>query len=152
MDVEHANLIRRKLTNLTAYVDELAPYVAVSYQQYREHPGRRRIVERLAQVIIECAIDVNGMLLIGTGQPPAQSARQSFEIIHQLGIIDEQGLSRFRRHVGMRNRIVHDYDRLDNRTLFHSARRLLDDVRAYVVQVHSHLKAGREAGGKSSLS
>ncbi len=146
MDTQQAHLIRRKLVNLTAYVNELSPYLDVLYQEHRERPGNRRIVERLAQVIVECAIDVNGMLLIGAGQLPAQSARQSFEAVHELGIIDEHLLSHFRRYVGMRNRIVHDYDRLDNRTLFYSARRLLDDARVYVVQIHGYLEAGKETG------
>jgi len=149
MDIQQAHLIRQKLVNLTAYVNELSPYLDVSYQEHRERPGNRRIIERLAQVIVECAIDVNGMLLIGTGQPPAQSARQSFDAIHRLGIIDEHLLSRFRRYVGMRNRIVHDYDQLDSRTLFYSTRRLLDDARAYVVQVHGYLEANGETGGQA---
>jgi len=152
METEHIHLIRQKLTNLTAYVDELAPYLLVSYREYREMSGRQRIVERLAQVIVECAIDTNGMLLIDAGQPPARSARQSFEAIHRLGIIDEHLLSRFQRYVGMRNRIVHDYDRLDSRILFHSAQRLLDDARVYVVQVHGYLEANGEAGGEATHS
>lgn len=98
MDTQQTHLIRRKLANLIAYVKELSPYLSASYQEHRERSGNRRIVERLAQVIVECAIDVNGMLLIGTEQPPPQSARQSFEAVHQLGIIDEHLLSRFRRY------------------------------------------------------
>jgi uncharacterized protein YutE (UPF0331/DUF86 family) len=141
VDSEQVDLVRRKLTNLTAYLDELAPYLTITYPEYRERPGQRRIVERLAQVIVECAIDVNGLLLSGTGQPPAQSARQSFEVAHRLGVIDEHLSSSFQRHVGMRNRIVHDYDRLDNRLLFYAARRLQDDARAYVVQVYGYIEA-----------
>lgn len=147
MDVERVDLIRRKLGNMTAYVDELSPYLAVSYREYRERLGNRRIVERLAQVIVECATDVNGLLLSGASQPPAQSARQSFEAMHELGVIDQHLSSSFQRYAGMRNRIVHDYDRLDNRLLFHSARRLLDDARTYVVQVHGYIEANQEAGG-----
>ncbi len=140
MDGEQLDLIRHKLANMTAYVDELAPYLAIAYQEYRERPGQRRIVERLAQVIVECAIDVNGLLLSDAGQSPAQSARQSFEAVQKLGAIDERLSSSFQRHVGMRNRIVHDYDRLDNRLLFYAARRLLDDARAYIVQVHRYIE------------
>lgn len=147
MDSARVDLIRRKLTNLTAYLDELAPYLTITYPEYRERPGQRRIVERLAQVIVECAIDVNGLLLSDAGQPPAQSARQSFEAVHELGVIDEHLSSSFQRYVGMRNRIVHDYDRLDNRLLFYSARRLLGDARTYVVQVHGYIEANRGAGG-----
>ena len=56
MDTQQAHLIRRKLVNLTAYVNELSPYLDVLYQEHRERPGNRRIVERLAQVIVECAM------------------------------------------------------------------------------------------------
>lgn len=57
-------------------------------------------------------------------------------------IIDEYLLERFHQtYVGLRNRIVHDYDVLDNRIVFHTARRLLDDARSYIAALQDYLSA-----------
>ena len=47
-------------------------------------------------------------------------------------------------YVGLRNRIVHDYDVLDDRIVFYTARRLLDDARSYTAAVQGVLSAGPE--------
>jgi len=39
----------------------------------------------------------------------------------------------------MRNLIVHQYDRLDTRTLFHASRRLIQDAKAYITAVQRYL-------------
>jgi uncharacterized protein YutE (UPF0331/DUF86 family) len=42
-------------------------------------------------------------------------------------------------YVGLRNRIVHDYDVLDSRVVYLTARRLLEDARKYVRSVYRYL-------------
>lgn len=138
-------LIQRKLNGLQNYVDELSPYLDVSMETYLATPGQRRIVERLAQVIIESSIDINTLLLNSVGQSAPNTARESFSRVHHLGAIDDDLLTRFRRtYVGFRNRIVHDYDVLDNRIVYHTARRLLEDAQRYVAAITRHLTATKE--------
>ena len=51
-------------------------------------------------------------------------------------------LERFHQtYVGLRNRIVHDYDVLNNHIVFYTARRLLDDARSYITALQSYLSA-----------
>ena len=102
------------------------------------------IVERLAQVIIESAIDTNNLLIVASGGAPASTARESFAAVHALGAIDDYLLTRFRQtYVSLRNRIVHDYDVLDNRVVYLTARRLMEDARKYVGSVYSYLASAR---------
>lgn len=65
MNVDYNRLIKQKLTNMASYVEEITPYLQVPVKEYSEDSGRRRIVERLAQVIVESAVDINGLLLVG---------------------------------------------------------------------------------------
>lgn len=132
-------LIRQRLVNMTAYADELSSHLVGSLDDYLRDATRRRAVERLAQVVVENAIDVNNLILEREGSAPAPTARQSFEDVHNLGAIDDYVLDRFQRYVGMRNRIVHDYDRLDNRIIYYSARRLINDARQYIRCIYAYL-------------
>lgn len=139
MSVDHSQLIKLKLTNLSAYLDELAPYLKPPLKDYLEVPGQRRIVERLVQVIVESTIDINGLLVRWAGEAPPATAYLSFEAVHRLGIIDDSLLDRFRRYVGLRNRIVHDYDVLDNKIVYHAAKRLIEDATKYGQAVNDYL-------------
>lgn len=141
MDERQARLIQQKLINMDRYIEELGPYLESSLEEYLDKPGLRRIVERLAQVIIESAIDTNNLLIVASGGVPASTARESFAAIHALGVIDEYLLTRFHEtYIGLRNRIVHDYDVLDNRVVYFTARRLMDDARKYVGSVYRYFE------------
>ncbi|MEE8162709.1 MAG: HepT-like ribonuclease domain-containing protein [Anaerolineae bacterium] len=139
MSVDFDRLIKQKLTNIASYVEEITPYLQVPVKGYLKDSGRRRIVERLSQVIIESAIDTNGLLIERAGNVPPATAYRSFDSVHRLGAIDDQLTARFHRYVGLRNRIVHDYDVLDNRIVYYSAKRLLDDAKQYIRSVYAYL-------------
>jgi uncharacterized protein YutE (UPF0331/DUF86 family) len=78
--------------------------------------------------------------LQAAGRPSPGSLREAFDGIRELGVLDEKLLERFNRtYVGLRNRIVHDYETLDNRILFDSAKRLHRDAQAFLKSVTRYL-------------
>jgi uncharacterized protein YutE (UPF0331/DUF86 family) len=148
MDDRQTRLIQQKLMNMDSYIEELEPYLESSLEEYLKKPGQRRIVERLAQVIIESAIDTNNLVIAASGDAPASSARECFAAVHAMGVIDDYLLTRFRQtYVGLRNRIVHDYDVLDSRVVYLTARRLLEDARKYVGSVYRYLSEIKDQKG-----
>jgi len=140
MESQHRALIREKLTRLAEFVDEISPYVKQPYARYAGRKGDQRIVERLTQIIVETASDTNDLLIAKARRAPAPHARGSFEQVRDLGILPAALAGRFIvRYVRMRNLIVHQYDRLDTRTLFHASRRLIQDAKAYTTGVQRYL-------------
>lgn len=140
MESQQSALIHEKLTRLAEYIEELSPYLAQPYARYVGRRGDQRIVERLAQIIVEMASDTNELLIAEAQGIPALHARASFEQARDLGVLPSALAERFiGRYVRMRNLIVHQYDRLDVRTVFHTSRRLVKDAGAYVVAVRRYL-------------
>lgn len=140
MDQPTVEVIRKKLDYLDRTLDELDPYLQAGYAKYSRQREYQRITERLVQIIVQAAGDANDLILQATGQRPAGSMRESFAAIRDLGIIDDALFERFsRNYIGLRNRIVHDYDTLDNRILFHSAKRLREDAQKYLKAVLHHV-------------
>jgi uncharacterized protein YutE (UPF0331/DUF86 family) len=145
MDKSQVQLIQQKLVNMDGYLQELTPYVGIPLPTYLKQPGQRRIVERLVQVIVESAIDTNNLLLAASGSLPTSSARDSFDAVCNLGAIDDRLRVRFNRtYVGLRNRIVHDYEALDNRMVYAAARRLLKDAAKYIQSIRRYLNHHRQ--------
>jgi uncharacterized protein YutE (UPF0331/DUF86 family) len=141
MNRETIKLIRNKLAYLDQTLAEIAPYLQIGYAQYSKQPAYRRATERLVQVIVEVSGDTNALILRAVGQRSAQTMRESFAAIRDLGVIDNALFERFNRtYVGLRNRIVHDYDTLDDRILFNSAKRLHKDAQEYLKAVVHYLE------------
>ncbi len=140
MEPQHRALIREKLTRLAEFVDEISPFLKQPYARYAGRKGDQRIVERLTQIIVETTSDTNDLLIARARGAPAPHARASFEHVRDLGILPAALAGRFiDRYVRMRNLIVHQYDRLDTRTLFHASRRLITDAQAYITAVQRYL-------------
>jgi len=136
MDSRTVEVIRKKLAYLEQTLAEIDPYLRASYTEYTRQPAHRRATERLVQIIVEAAGDTSELLLQAVGQRAPGSMRESFSGIRELGIIDDALFERFNRaYVGLRNRIVHDYETLDNRILFNSAKRLRKDAQAFLKAV-----------------
>lgn len=139
MNLSSLRLVRQKLANLKSYVTELSPYVAPEYVDYQSRPGYNRIVERLVQIIVESAIDINEKIIEAMDEPPPASARESFQAMQRLGVLEGELAAVFQTYVGLRNRIVHAYEKLDNHIVYFNARRLLDDAARYLAAVQHFL-------------
>jgi uncharacterized protein YutE (UPF0331/DUF86 family) len=142
------NLVEQKLVNLAKYLAELQPYLKISSAQFENDPGRRRVVERLVQIIVECAIDTNNLVTQSLGLPPAANARESFQQLHERQVLDAYVTQRYvGKYVGLRNVIVHLYEKVEPKTLYYSAKRLLKDSEEYGRQIRKFLSARARKNG-----
>jgi uncharacterized protein YutE (UPF0331/DUF86 family) len=136
-------LVERKLALIVEYTDELEEVLGSDPDGFRGNV-QRRAVERLVQLVVEVTTDVNGVIAAMNRLPSPSTSRRSFEAAQQAGVIDENIAQRFKAtYVGLRNRIVHDYDRIDDAIVARSAAHLVRDAREYGRQVRDHLQTLR---------
>lgn len=144
VDAATRALIERKLVLLVAYIDELRPLVEGAPQVFVPGNVSRRAIERMVQVIVEVTADINDLIVVALGQPQPQSTRDGFRAMVFANVLTEPVTSRFvASYVGLRNRIVHDYDTLDPHLVEQAATRLLKDAMEY----GTHIKAWLEKTG-----
>ena len=147
MDMDALEFVRRKLDSLLGYLGELEEELPGTVQDYLS-AGRvlQGYVERRCQVAIESAIDANDLLLSALGHAAPGSARQGFEAVRQLEALDDETGRRFTdTFVGFRNRLVHDYEQVDQRIVYHTARLLVACGRQYAAGLAQFLNS--RAGG-----
>jgi uncharacterized protein YutE (UPF0331/DUF86 family) len=136
----HRVLLERKLNSLAVYLDELDATVPATITEYGSNPMAKRAVERLVQGVLECAADAGDLLLCEEGRTVGDSARDIFEGLHSAGVIDDALRRRFAyEYSGLRNRIVHDYDVLDNAAVWQAARQLVPEGRALLAALVARL-------------
>lgn len=132
-----AELVTRKLLLIGGDLDPLRAIHARGLDAYLASRMDQAVVERLLERIVTRMIDVNYHLITAAGQPPPSDYHASFQQLGGLGILETRFATRIARAAGLRNRLVHDYDDLDQRLLFGALQEALEDVPAYVAAVNA---------------
>lgn len=131
--------VERKLSALAGYVAELRPLCRIDLATYQRQGTVRRAVERLLQLCAESAADACAALLAAGGRPPATHLRAQFTAAAELGAIPEDLAARLGLAAGLRDRIVHDCDRLDDQLVWAAARAAVVDFPAFIAALAAYL-------------
>ena len=138
--MEQAHVIRRKLTNLTQYMKELQPLTNYTLGDYTENYFIKRTGERLVQLIVESMVDINAMIIAEEKYPPPKDYYLSFEMMGELGYLTPQFAQELAPCTGMRNRIVHEYDKIEDQIVFSSIPKLLQAATEYIRLINNSLR------------
>lgn len=113
-------LVARKLQQLEGYLRELEQAAPGDYQSYAADIVTKRAVERLLQLCIECASDINAHLLAkSVGVAPADYY-MSFIMAGDRGLIPAELAGELAPSAGLRNKLVHEYGVVDDRLVYES--------------------------------
>lgn len=135
---------RRKLHIITANLQALEQIATIDLARYRTEIFTRKGTERLLQELIEAALDLNMHLLAQTVQKLPDDYYQSFLLMGDQGILPKDLAVSLAPSAGLRNRLVHEYEAIDDTVVIEAVRRAQDLYPQYVAAVERHLK-GREA-------
>jgi uncharacterized protein YutE (UPF0331/DUF86 family) len=132
-------IVRRKLAHLDRYLGELEAHRRIGLEEYLAAAGPRRAVERLIQLIVETAIDINVHVATELeGQPPTDY-RRSFSAAARLGLLPPDLAERLAPAAGLRNALVHDYADIDDARVHAAIPLVLDGFREYAHAVQAWL-------------
>ncbi|MGH7675740.1 MAG: type VII toxin-antitoxin system HepT family RNase toxin [Gemmatimonadales bacterium] len=137
-DLDRA-LVRRKLAAITQNLADLAPIAALSLAAYRADRLRRKAVERLLQEVVEAAVDANLHTLRALGGPVPGDYYTSFIEAGRRGVVPPTLAERLAPSAGLRNRLVHEYDAIDDAIVLAAVGQARQDFAAYVQAVERFL-------------
>jgi uncharacterized protein YutE (UPF0331/DUF86 family) len=125
----------RKLSKLKSYLDELAAYEGITWEQYKAESQLRRAVERLIQLVVDVAVDINSHAVVDEKQPPPRDAFDSFIQAGRLGMFTQGFAEIIAPSTGERNIIVHEYEQIDDAIVYHSIKEALVVYHQYISYV-----------------
>lgn len=134
-----ASLVRRKLAAITRNLEDLAAIVGLTLAAYRGDRFRQKGTERLLQETVEAAVDVNLHLLRALGVPTPPDYFDSFVQVGRHGIISQALAERLAPSAGLRNRLVHQYDDIDDGIVLRAVGEARRQFAEYVAAVERHL-------------
>ena len=100
---------------------------------------KRKATERPLQELIEAAIDINVHMIVGSGHAPPDDYYQSFIRAGELGMIPSELAEKLAPSAGLRNRLVHEYDRIDQSKILEAVAMAGELYPRYLKEVHSFL-------------
>jgi uncharacterized protein YutE (UPF0331/DUF86 family)/predicted nucleotidyltransferase len=111
--IDH-ELVNRKLSQIVEYLTALASLQGISYEDYLQQPLTRYATERLLQLLVDTAVDINAHLTVElTGTPP-QDYYDAFVKTAQAGVLSVTFALSLAKSTGLRNRLVYQYEAIDH--------------------------------------
>ncbi len=125
-------VLLRKLQKMQEYLDEIGSYSELTWSDYLGNKQIRRAVERLIQLIVDVAVDINTHSIVDAGGSPPDNAYDSFIKAAEFNIIDEELAKEIAPSTGERNILVHDYEAIDDRIIFESIPEVIEMYSKYL--------------------
>ena len=112
-----------------------------SLDQYRNSWKDRDAAERNLQKIIEAFIDVGKMIIAEKRFREPGNNREVFLILAEKKIFSSEFMTLVDKMIGMRNIIVHGYDRINDEIVYGVLKRNLKDIKKLITNLKKIYRA-----------
>ena len=135
------DIVKRKLAVIVRNLEALTGISRLTRQEYEEDLYRRKAAERLLQELIEAAIDINTHLIVELGGTVPDSYYESFLELGSLHVLGAELARSLAPSAGLRNRLVHEYDAIDDSIVYDSVGRVMTLYTEYVRMTNNYIDA-----------
>ncbi len=126
----NTEIVRRRLDQLSEYLEILDHYRAYSLEEFLADPERYGSAERFLQLAVEVILDVGNHIVADEQLGRVEKSRDVASLFLSKGFIDDQLAQKWLRMIGFRNILVHEYAELDRRIVYKVLCEQLDDFLA----------------------
>jgi uncharacterized protein YutE (UPF0331/DUF86 family) len=103
------NVVENKISAVQDYLTTLKPFKAYNLEQVKSDFLVKGALERYLYLAVQASIDLTEAFIAFKKFRKPMSYRESFEILKQEGVIDENLCESLKQMAGFRNVIAHDY-------------------------------------------
>jgi uncharacterized protein YutE (UPF0331/DUF86 family) len=133
-------VIVEKLIKMKEYIEQLKKIKPGSYQEYLHNVTVKFAVERIIQLIVDLALDINNIILAYHKKPPAADYFNSFIDLGECDVIDRTFAVEIAPSTGLRNRLVHEYEKINDEIVYRSIEKVCKMYGNYMVLINKFLK------------
>ena len=135
----NVNSVRRRLDLILDYLSEIRPLTLMSLDEFLSDRYLPRAAERLLEITIQAALDINNHLLKQLAQISEQSNADSFLKLGQIGAITPELAQLLSDSGKFRNRLAHRYHEVDYEIVFLVLNEVLGQYPLYIEQVENFI-------------
>ena len=135
-------IITNRIVHIEGYLQELDSLFALDKEtELLRDSVKMHAVERLLQLFVDAAVDINQNIITSRKLAPADSYKGSFVILGEQSIIPPDFADMISDSVGLRNAIVHRYEFVSNSVIIAGVKKLIPQYRTYLKHIIQFLDA-----------
>lgn len=129
-----------KLIKLKGYLERLEMIQPASFQAYVADITIKYAIERIMQLIVDAALDINNILLVFCQKPPAADYFNSFVDLGESGVLTPDFALRIAPSTGLRNRLVHEYEKINDEIVYQSIEKMVRIYTEYLQAINQYIQ------------
>ena len=130
--------INEKVNEIQKYLDELMETVPNTLEEYESNKIIRAACERYFEKVIEAVTDLAFIVITQKKFRIPEDDIDSFRILEENGVIDNEIYNHLKDAKGMRNFIAHQYGQINDKLVYEAITEELEkDVRKFIEVVES---------------
>ncbi|HHV94858.1 MAG TPA: DUF86 domain-containing protein [Clostridiaceae bacterium] len=133
-------VIVEKLLKLQKYIEQIEKIKPSCYEEYISEITVKYAIERIMQLIVDTALDINNILLAYNNKPPAPDYYNSFIEVAECGVFDSIFAISIAPSTGLRNRLVHEYEKVSDEIVFNSINKFINLYKKYLSLIFKYIE------------
>lgn len=137
------NFIRRKIDLIQNELTYLIPLKDYTFEELSKDFMNQAAVERILERVINRAIDINQHLIAELSDlktEPPLDYKETFLRLTDFEIYNKDFAENISRSVGTRNKLAHEYDKINKEKIYTSVHDCLEDYTKYCEHILNFLK------------
>ena len=133
--------IQEKVNKILEYYKKFLELVKnISYDDYIEDYVKKIAIDKLIELIIETAISINNMILKKENKETSPDYYNSFINLAEAGIIEIDFAIKIAPSTGLRNILVHQYEKVDDKKVYDSFNDIEVYYKEYIELIRKYFK------------
>ena len=130
-----------KLDLIKKYAGDLEKVLQIPIDEIKKNFVAVYAIERIFQLIVDEVIDINNHIILRNKLEVPDDFQSTFLILAQNNVIGEAFAKRIAPVVGLRNILVHRYEKIDKDLFLSSVAKERDDFREYIKEMGQYIES-----------
>lgn len=126
-------LAAKKMVMLQDSLQKLEELLPETFDAYKDSVNTQLILERLFQLVVDSAVDINNALLEQRGKSKADTYFGTFTAMDDAKLLPVGFAARIASSVGLRNALIHRYETLDHARAYEGMKKFAKLYREYLI-------------------
>lgn len=134
--------LEKKIKSVDERIQKLQSLAAniSSFQDYQASPYAKDVAERSLQVAIEACLDIGKIIISSKKLEEPKDNKGIFAVLAANGIISPASLGFLIPMAGVRNILVHGYDKIDDALIYGILKRRTDDFSIFLKEIKKNYR------------
>ena len=131
-------IVSEKLNRIDSYLAEVKLSLQIPAKDILNNTEKLRFLERNFQLIVDEIIDINQYFIKELGLDISNDLEGTFQVLSDNKILPEDFALKVAPIVGLRNRLVHRYEKVEPRIFIESFQKGYSDFEEYIKLIISY--------------